>query len=100
MMTKPLIAGAFALFATVALADDGADIASHKDSVAAALSDLGVGRLVAMECMGDMPDHVWLGTKLTKAQGDADSAAMYACLRKHNPDLTEAQFEQAVNVFR
>lgn len=77
-----------------------ADIATHKKSVSAALGDLGVGEFEALRCMAEMPDHVWLGTKLNKAQGAKDKAAMLSCLQKEKPDLTEAQLDQAVNLFR
>ena len=50
--------------------------------------------------MASMPDHVWLGSTLTKEQGAADKKAMYDCVKKHNPDLSEEKFDEAVSLFR
>lgn len=88
------------LGASAVAAGDAADIEAHKKGVAAALADLGVGEFEALRCMAEMPDHVWLGSKLDKAQGAADRAAMLGCLREKNPGLTEAEFDQAVDLFR
>jgi len=91
------LAAAASISATAAAASD-AD--AQKGHIAAALSDLGVSRLVAMECMAKMPDHVWLGSTLTKEQGAADRTAMYSCVKEHNPGLSEDRFNDAVALFR
>ncbi|WP_121063598.1 hypothetical protein [Chachezhania antarctica] len=100
MRTIFLLSATAAVFATAGAASESSDIASHKSSVATALADLGVSRLVALECMASMPDHVWLGSTLTKEQGAADKKAMYDCVKKHNPDLSEEKFDEAVSLFR
>lgn len=96
----PALSLVLALAAAPLAASDNGDIAQHKSSVAAALSELGVSEFEALRCMAKMPDHVWLGSKLTKEQGAADKAAMLSCLRQKNPALTEAQLDAAVGLFK